>query len=180
MKIKISTPSSITTLVGRGMFTILGLASLLTVISLVALSLSLSDAASINKAGSLRMQSYQIAYNLSHQDDADLRKQYIALFDESIAHIKVNILENWDITEQLKQEFTKVEKSWLTQRQILDSDNPSLFLDNINGFVFKINTFVQHLQQHSEYFRGLYYYHPPAASADFTTVTTDLCCIKSY
>ena len=151
MKIKISTPSSITTLVGRGMFTILGLASLLTVISLVALSLSLSDAASINKAGSLRMQSYQIAYNLSHQDDADLRKQYIALFDESIAHIKVNILENWDITEQLKQEFTKVEKSWLTQRQILDSDNPSLFLDNINGFVFKINTFVQHLQQHSEY-----------------------------
>ena len=75
---------SIIILIGRGMFSILALASMLTFISLVALSLSLSDASSINKAGALRMQSYQIAYNLSRGDSELMRQGHIDTFNQSI------------------------------------------------------------------------------------------------
>jgi two-component system nitrate/nitrite sensor histidine kinase NarQ len=142
---------SIIILIGRGMFSILALASLLTFISLVALSLSLSDAASINKAGALRMQSYQIAYNLSIAETEVKRQVHIDIFNQSLAHIKNNIVDNWDITTKLKQEFMAVETDWQIQSDILHSDNPSLFLSNVDEFVLKIDTFVQNLQNHSEY-----------------------------
>ncbi|MFT5806951.1 MAG: two-component system nitrate/nitrite sensor histidine kinase NarQ [Moritella dasanensis] len=142
---------SIIILIGRGMFSILALASLLTFISLVALSLSLSDAASINKAGALRMQSYQIAYNLSIDESEVKRQVHIDIFNQSLAHIKNNIVDNWDITSKLKQEFMTVETDWQIQSDILHSDNPDLFLSNVDEFVLQIDTFVQNLQNHSEY-----------------------------
>ncbi|WP_017222208.1 nitrate/nitrite two-component system sensor histidine kinase NarQ [Moritella dasanensis] len=142
---------SIIILIGRGMFSILALASLLTFISLVALSLSLSDAASINKAGALRMQSYQIAYNLSIDESEVKRQVHIDTFNQSLAHIKNNIVDNWDITSKLKQEFMTVETDWQIQSDILHSDNPDLFLSNVDEFVLQIDTFVQNLQNHSEY-----------------------------
>ncbi|MFT5170133.1 MAG: two-component system nitrate/nitrite sensor histidine kinase NarQ [Candidatus Omnitrophota bacterium] len=142
---------SIIILIGRGMFSILALASLLTFISLVALSLSLSDAASINKAGALRMQSYQIAYNIARDESEVKRQVHIDTFNQSLAHIKNNIVDNWDITSKLKQEFMAVETQWQTQSDILHSDNPDLFLSNVDEFVLQIDTFVQNLQNHSEY-----------------------------
>ncbi|QUM85295.1 MULTISPECIES: nitrate/nitrite two-component system sensor histidine kinase NarQ [unclassified Moritella] len=142
---------SIIILIGRGMFSILALASMLTFISLVALSLSLSDASSINKAGALRMQSYQIAYNLSRDESEILRQQHINTFNQSLAHIKNNIVDNWDITSKLKTEFMDVNDRWQTQLDILHSNNPKQFLDNVDSFVLKIDSFVQHLQDHSEY-----------------------------
>ncbi|WP_392339824.1 nitrate/nitrite two-component system sensor histidine kinase NarQ [Moritella marina] len=142
---------SIIILIGRGMFSILALASLLTFISLVALSLSLSDAASINKAGALRMQSYQIAYNLSIDETEVKRQVHIDIFNQSLAHIKNNIVDNWDITTKLKQEFMAVETQWQEQSDILHSDNPDQFLSNVDEFVLRIDSFVQNLQNHSEY-----------------------------
>lgn len=142
---------SIIILIGRGMFSILALASLLTFISLVALSLSLSDASSINKAGALRMQSYQIAYNISSNGSVERRKQHIDTFNQSLDHIKNNIVGNWDITSTLKQEFIGVEKQWKKQSAILHSEHPEQFLRNVDAFVLQIDTFVQHLQHHSEY-----------------------------
>jgi len=142
---------SIIILIGRGMFSILALASMLTFISLVALSLSLSDASSINKAGALRMQSYQIAYNLSRDDSEILRQNHIDTFNQSLAHIKNNIVDNWDITSKLKKEFMDVDTQWQTQLDILYSDNPKLFLEEVDDFVLEIDNFVQNLQNHSEY-----------------------------
>ncbi|QFI37723.1 nitrate/nitrite two-component system sensor histidine kinase NarQ [Moritella marina ATCC 15381] len=142
---------SIIILIGRGMFSILALASLLTFISLVALSLSLSDAASINKAGALRMQSYQIAYNLSIDETEVKRQVHIDIFNQSLAHVKNNIVDNWDITTKLKQEFMAVETQWQEQSDILHSDNPEQFLSNVDEFVLRIDSFVQNLQNHSEY-----------------------------
>ncbi|SGZ07096.1 Hypothetical nitrate/nitrite sensor protein NarQ [Moritella viscosa] len=124
---------------------------MLTFISLVALSLSLSDAASINKAGALRMQSYQIAYNLSRGESEILRQQHIDTFNQSLAHIKNNIVDNWDITSKLKREFMDVDGQWQTQLDILYSNNPKEFLNNVDSFVLKIDNFVQNLQDHSEY-----------------------------
>ena len=142
---------SIIILIGRGMFSILALASMLTFISLVALSLSLSDASSINKAGALRMQSYQIAYNLSRGDSELMRQGHIDTFNQSLAHIKNNIVDNWDISSKLKQEFMIVETQWQKQSDILHSDNPERFLLYVDEFVSKIDNFVQNLQNHSEY-----------------------------
>ncbi|SGZ14700.1 Hypothetical nitrate/nitrite sensor protein NarQ [Moritella viscosa] len=133
------------------MFSILALASMLTFISLVALSLSLSDAASINKAGALRMQSYQIAYNLSRGESEVLRQQHIDTFNQSLAHIKNNIVDNWDITSKLKREFMDVDAQWQAQLDILYSNNPKEFLNNVDNFVLKVDSFVQNLQDHSEY-----------------------------
>ncbi|WP_256432364.1 nitrate/nitrite two-component system sensor histidine kinase NarQ [Moritella sp. F3] len=151
MKNIIPSHQSIIILIGRGMFSILALASLLTFISLVALSLSLSDASSINKAGALRMQSYQIAYNLSIDETEVKRQVHIDTFNQSLAHIKNNIVDNWDITTKLKQEFMAVETQWQAQSDILHSDNPDRFLSNVDEFVLTIDSFVQNLQNHSEY-----------------------------
>jgi two-component system nitrate/nitrite sensor histidine kinase NarQ len=150
MKNKIPSHKSIITLIGRGMFSILALASILTFISLVALSLSLSDASSINKAGALRMQSYQIAYNLSRHNGQQ-HKENVAQLNRSIEHITENIVDNWDITSALKDEFHGVELLWDKQLKILNGDNPEEFLDNIDSFVIEVDTFVQNLQLHSEY-----------------------------
>jgi two-component system nitrate/nitrite sensor histidine kinase NarQ len=150
MKNKIPSHKSIITLIGRGMFSILALASILTFISLVALSLSLSDASSINKAGALRMQSYQIAYNLARNNDQQ-HKENVAQLNRSIEHIAENIVDNWDITSALKDEFHGVELLWDKQLKILNGDNPEDFLNNIDSFVVEVDTFVQNLQLHSEY-----------------------------
>lgn len=151
MKNKIPAHRSITTLVGRGMFSILALASLLTLISLVALSLSLSDASSINKAGALRMQSYKIAYLLSTQSPASQVNDTVDKFDSSLQHIADNIVDNWDIPLRLKQKFLQLNTSWEKQHVILEGKEPSQFLKTVDEFVLEIDDFVKDLQIHSEY-----------------------------
>lgn len=151
MKNKIPAYRSIKTLIARGMFSILAFASLLTFISLVALSLSLTDASSINRAGALRMQSVQLAYYLSNGTDAATRHDAVEQFDQSFNHIADNIVDNWDITRQLKEHFLDVKKSWDIQYKILEGDHPEKFLDNVEPFVAEIDLFVQALQHHSEY-----------------------------
>ena len=97
------------------------------------------------------MQSYQIAYNLSRDESELMRQGHIDTFNQSLAHIKNNIVDNWDISSKLKQEFIIVETQWQKQSDILHSDNPEQFLLYVDEFVSEIDTFVQNLQNHSEY-----------------------------
>jgi len=151
MKNKIPAHRSITTLVGLGMFSILALASLLTFISLVALSLSLSDASSINKAGALRMQSYKIAYLLSTDPSSPQVNDTVERFDHSLQHISDNIVDNWDITLNLKHKFSVINEQWEIQHTILEGNNPAQFLNTVDDFVVEVDDFVKDLQLHSEY-----------------------------
>ncbi|MEI8611527.1 type IV pili methyl-accepting chemotaxis transducer N-terminal domain-containing protein [Enterovibrio sp. Hal110] len=63
--LKISVKRSVTTTVARSLIAILLLAVIITGFSIITLASSLNDAAAINTSGSLRMQSYRIAYDIS-------------------------------------------------------------------------------------------------------------------
>ncbi len=142
---------SITTLIGRGMFSILTLASVLTVVSLVALTLSLSDASSVNKAGSLRMYSYRIAYQLSNDYTQEQLQESVAQVDQTIADIANNIIDNWDVTEELKYDFNKIESGWHRYRAILLGSDPEQFLTKVEDFVVHLDELVNDFQYHSEF-----------------------------
>jgi two-component system nitrate/nitrite sensor histidine kinase NarQ len=141
--------TSVTTTIARAMMFILLLSVTTTGVTIVALFSSLDDAGAINVAGSLRMQSYRLAFDIETESDQFATHQL--RFEESINAPALQSIDSWITPQPLIDNYHDLLTRWRTLQPVLESGDKQLYLDNVAGFVNQIDKFVSALQTFAEF-----------------------------
>lgn len=176
----------------RAFFYIVLLSILSTGIALLTLASSLRDAEAINIAGSLRMQSYRLGYDL--QSGSPQLNAHRQLFQQALHSPVLTNLNVWYVPEAVKTRYAHLNANWLEMNNRLSKGDLPWYQANINNYVNQIDLFVLALQHYAErkmllvvaislgryrYFHaGLFYFAPytpsggcPAESAGYRQST---------
>ncbi|SMY33310.1 Nitrate/nitrite sensor protein NarX [Photobacterium malacitanum] len=140
--------NSVTTTIGRSMVAILFLVSATISLALCMLVSSLNDAAAINTAGSLRMQSYRLAFDIETQ--SPLLSTHTVEFEQSLTSPTMKTLHHWYVPQKIQDHYTELLLSWRAVRSQLDQMDKDGYLTQVAPFVERIDQFVFELQQSSE------------------------------
>ncbi len=138
------------------------LLALLSMISSVFIAeSSKGDAAAINLAGSLRMQSYRIATRLQYSTDAETDRAAEASREISVFERRLDQLWRTDAISAAannprNQTLRAIESFWrenlrpILQTSVSDLTPPTAYLHQVDDFVAKLDAFVKLLEQDSE------------------------------
>ncbi|EEY71028.1 nitrate/nitrite sensor protein [Grimontia hollisae CIP 101886] len=139
---------SVTTIVARSLIGILFLAVIITGFAIFTLASSLNDAAAINTSGSLRMQSYRMAYDIVLAPSR--LPGHIDNFEQSLLAPELRILDNFAVPDEIRERYHSLIERWIKLRPELESDDRAFYIEQVGLFVNDIDRFVFALQQHSE------------------------------
>lgn len=142
------TTHSVTATIARSLVLILIISIITTVLALMTLVSSQNDAEAINIAGSLRMQSYRLAFDVETQ--SPLLTEHIEQFEESLYSESMQALNYWFVATDIQQHYNKLILRWEELHPILEMNNNKVFISHVAPFVQRIDTFVAELQQSSE------------------------------
>jgi len=129
-------------------FYIVLLSLLSTGIALITLASGLRDAEAINMAGSLRMQSYRLGYDLS-QDLPALNRHCQHYLQALNAPVLQN-LQRWYVPREVQQRYEALHKTWQEMDGRLQAGDAQWYQQNIQAYVGQIDRFVLALQHYAE------------------------------
>ncbi|MCL4115801.1 UNVERIFIED_CONTAM: hypothetical protein GTU68_042700 [Idotea baltica] len=116
--------------------------------ALMTLSSSLKDAEAVNISGSLRMQSYRLAYDIETNSPEIV--SHLNKFSDSIDSPSFQALEQWFVPDDIELSYQDIRLQWHSLKPALLSDNKQIYLNKVSLFVDQIDHFVFRLQQFSE------------------------------
>ncbi|EOX3385222.1 nitrate/nitrite two-component system sensor histidine kinase NarQ [Vibrio cholerae] len=132
----------------KAMLLILFLSALTTGVAIVTLASSLNDAEAVNVSGSMRMQSYRLAYDIQIQSHD--YKAHIFLFENSLYSPSMLALLDWTVPSDIQQDYYQLIERWHELKKVLNSDQKAQYLDQVAPFVSLVDDFVLKLQRFSE------------------------------
>lgn len=139
---------SVTRTVASAMMLILLLSVATTGFAIFTLASSLNDAEAVNVAGSMRMQSYRLAYDI--QSESVDYSSHIDLFEQSIYSHSMLELQHWSVPEDITKDYYRLILRWHELKSVLKSQDRDQYLILVVGFVQQIDAFVFKLQNYSE------------------------------
>ncbi|TQQ49800.1 nitrate/nitrite two-component system sensor histidine kinase NarQ [Vibrio cholerae] len=139
---------SLTRTMAKAMLLILFLSALTTGVAIVTLASSLNDAEAVNVSGSMRMQSYRLAYDIQTQSHD--YKAHIFLFENSLYSPSMLALLDWTVPSDIQQDYYQLIERWHELKKVLNSDQKAQYLDQVAPFVSLVDGFVLKLQRFSE------------------------------
>lgn len=139
---------SVTSTIAKAMGFILLLSIATTSFAIINLASSLNDAEAVNVAGSMRMQSYRLAYDI--QINAQDYTSHLDLFERSIYSPSMKALQNWTVPDDITDDYYGLIVRWHELKRVLQSDDRQQYLELVAGFVSQIDAFVFKLQHFSE------------------------------
>ncbi|EDW8873585.1 nitrate/nitrite two-component system sensor histidine kinase NarQ [Salmonella enterica subsp. enterica serovar Saintpaul] len=132
----------------KAFFYIVLLSILSTGSALLTLTSSLRDAEAINIAGSLRMQSYRLGYDLqSRSPQINAHRQ---LFQHALNSPVLQNLNAWYVPQAVKTRYERLHANWLEMNSRLQDGDIAWYQTNINNYVNQIDLFVLALQHYAE------------------------------
>ncbi|NVH49866.1 nitrate/nitrite two-component system sensor histidine kinase NarQ [Photobacterium damselae subsp. damselae] len=136
----------VTTTIARAMLCILLLSVITTSFALLTLASSLNDAEAVNVSGSLRMQSYRLAYDI--QTHSEQLPHHIAKFEHSLFAEPMAELDSLIVPRRIKLHYYSLIDRWHELKP--DSlAKQQKYLTNVADFVTRIDKFVFELQEFS-------------------------------
>lgn len=139
---------SVTTTIAKAMISILLLSVATTSFAILTLASSLNDAEAVNVAGSMRMQSYRLAYDI--QSESTDYAAHIEMFERSIYSPSMKALQHWTVPEDITHDYYNLISRWHELKQVLRSEDKQRYLVLVAKFVNQIDGFVFKLQDFSE------------------------------
>lgn len=140
---------SVTGSLAKVLISIVVLSILATGLALTTVADSLSDAEAVNIAGSLRMQSYRLAYELTHHSDE--LKTHLLQYQQSLQAPALRKLERFYVPDDVRQKYLLLQQSWLSLATQIDAGPQGNYQANVANHVKQIDDFVLALQRHSEH-----------------------------
>ena len=137
----------VTTTIARAMLAILLLSVVTTSFALLTLASSLNDAEAVNVSGSLRMQSYRLAYDI--QTQSPYLDAHLDMFEQSLFSPSMTALDHWTVPTNIKMHYYNLIGRWEDLHPLLHDGNEQLFLSEVAKFVDRIDQFVYELQEFS-------------------------------
>lgn len=131
----------------RVFFSLVLLSLLCTGVALLTLASSLRDAEAINIAGSLRMQSYRLGYELQNSNELSaLRQNYQQTLNSPV----LQTLNRWYVPQEVQQRYGQLHTNWSEMEQHLQQGDRMWYQHNIQNYVGQIDLFVLALQRYAE------------------------------
>ncbi|MCE7554527.1 nitrate/nitrite two-component system sensor histidine kinase NarQ [Aliivibrio fischeri] len=140
--------SILTRTIAQVMLLIVMISIITTSLALITLSSSLKDAEAVNIAGSLRMQSYRLAYDIETNSPELI--EHLDKFSQSIESPSFKSLDQWFVPDDIEDYYEDIRLQWLSLQPSLLSDNKQIYLNKVSLFVDEIDHFVFRLQEFSE------------------------------
>lgn len=139
---------SVTSNIAYTLICIVILSVLSTSLALTTVVHSLKDAAAVNIAGSLRMQSYRLAYSITtHSSDLN---DYLHRYEQALNAPALAQLDRFYVPTNLRDKYHHLLIRWHTFASEIRSGNHQLYLDQVANYVEQIDDFVFAVQHFSE------------------------------
>lgn len=139
---------SVITSIARVLSGILLLSLLTTSLALLTLSGSLRDAEAINVAGSLRMQSYRLAWDAI--SDPQLLAQHLQLYQKTLTAPALQHLNHFWVPQEVVNRYHNLLAAWPALQNELKSGNSQIYQQQVANYVSEIDRFVLGLQRYTE------------------------------
>lgn len=143
-----SARKSLTRTMAKTMVLIFFLSTLTTGVAIVTLTSALNDAEAVNVSGSMRMQSYRLAYDI--QAKSKDYQTHILLFENSLYSPSMLALLHWTVPKDIQQDYYQLIERWHQLKQVLNGEHKVQYLDQVAPFVSLVDDFVLKLQRLSE------------------------------
>ncbi|MDR0806510.1 MAG: nitrate/nitrite two-component system sensor histidine kinase NarQ [Enterobacteriaceae bacterium] len=143
-----SVKRSVTSSIARMLIAIVILSILSTSLALVTLAASRTDAEAINISGSLRMQSYRLAYDLT--TNSLYLNAHIHQYDDSINAPALKEINSFYFPKDIQQKYQTLLDRWKLLEQDLRNGNDNIYINQLGDYVHQINDFVLAIQIFSE------------------------------
>lgn len=140
--------SSVTKTIAQAMIFILLLSVTTAGVTFFTLFSSLNDAGAINIAGSLRMQSYRLAYDI--ETNSQQFSLHLIDYENSINSTYLKAVNSRIMPQPLIESYQNLMTRWHDLQPALRSYNKREYLENVSEFVQQIDLFVSELQKFSE------------------------------
>ncbi|MFP2515437.1 nitrate/nitrite two-component system sensor histidine kinase NarQ [Buttiauxella agrestis] len=139
---------SVSTSLARAFFYIVLLSLLSTGIAMLTLASSLRDAEAVNVAGSLRMQSYRLGYDL--QGDRRELDKHLEQYAQSLSSPALLKTEKFWVPAEVRDRFKVINYAWLEMEEHIRNGDLAWYQAHISGYVEQIDLFVLALQHYAE------------------------------
>lgn len=139
---------SVAASLAKMLISIVILSVLSTGLALVTVADSLRDAEAVNIAGSLRMQSYRLAYELAIKSH-DVN-QHLEQYQQSLLAPALYKLDRFYVPRGVRQKYLTLRQSWQVLEEQIMAGDPENYRLNIARHVNQIDQFVLALQRYSE------------------------------
>lgn len=133
----------------RAFFSIIMLSMLTSAIALLTLASSQRDAEAINIAGSLRMQSYRLGYEM--QRTSPSLAEHRAVWQQTLSAPALQKLSRWYVPDDVKQRYQQLHLAWQEMDKRIASGDTAWYQSHIEDFVGRIDAFVLALQHYTEH-----------------------------
>lgn len=133
----------------RAFFSIIVLSVLTSAIALLTLASSQRDAEAINVAGSLRMQSYRLGYEMQRASPAIASHR--ESWQQALSAPALRGLNRWYVPEDVKQRYQQLHLAWQEMDAHIARGDIDWYQNHIEDFVGRIDAFVLALQHYSEH-----------------------------
>lgn len=139
---------SVTRSLARALFAIVLLAVFCSLLALLTLSASLRDAEAINMAGSLRMQSYRLAWDAASRSPS-LPGDILSYRQSVQAPVLLSLRHAW-VPNNVKERYQALLTTWQALQPTLEAGDTRHFQQNVSSYVAQIDLFVLALQRWAE------------------------------
>lgn len=133
----------------RAFFSIIVLSVLTSAIALLTLASSQRDAEAINIAGSLRMQSYRLGYEMQRVSPS--LAEHRESWQQTLSAPALQKLDRWYVPEDVKQRYQQLHLAWQEMDKRIASGDTAWYQTHIEDFVGRIDAFVLALQHYTEH-----------------------------
>ena len=143
-----SVKRSVTTTIARMLIAIVVLSVLSTGLAIITLIASRTDAEAVNISGSLRMQSYRLAYDLT-TNSPDL-EEHIRQYDLSLKAPALAEFKRFYSPSDIQNEYRLLLERWSLLESELKGNRPENYINQLSNYVKQIDNFVLSIQRFSE------------------------------
>ena len=130
-------------------FSIIALSVLTSTVALLTLASSQRDAEAINIAGSLRMQSYRLGYEM--QRNSPSLAAHRDSWQQTLNAPALQKLNRWYVPDDVKARYQQLHVAWLEMDAHIARGDSAWYQTHIEDFVGRIDAFVLALQHYTEH-----------------------------
>lgn len=130
-------------------FSIIALSVLSSTVALLTLASSQRDAEAINIAGSLRMQSYRLGYEM--QRNSPSLAAHRESWQQTLGAPALQKLDRWYVPDNVKARYQQLHVAWQEMDAHIARSDSAWYQRNIEDFVGRIDAFVLALQHYTEH-----------------------------
>ncbi|OBT15501.1 two-component system sensor histidine kinase NarQ [Vibrio sp. UCD-FRSSP16_10] len=146
---KKNTVHSVSTTIGGAVSLMVLLSAFTIMIAVATVYSSFDDAEAVNVSGSMRMQSYRLAYDA--QINVKELPQHIEEFEASLFSPSMQDLIRWTVPIDIQNDYQGIVQRWYVMKELLLTEQYAEYQQYLPMFVSRIDDFVLKLQLNSEH-----------------------------